>query len=92
MLTTSLLLLDEVEDELTAPDQSAIVDPLLAKRSDRLDQGYVVKSVLGQGATARPLLVTKAPASTDGGNKDPERNGEEFASEGCVRRKTTTCG
>lgn len=54
-----LSLLDEVEDELTAPDQSAIVDPLQAKRGDRLDQGYTVKSVLGQGATARALLVTK---------------------------------
>ena len=54
-----LMMLDEVEDELTAPDQSAIVDPLLAKRGDRLDQDFVVKSVLGQGATARALLVTK---------------------------------
>ena len=54
-----LLMLDEVEDELTAPDQSAIVDPLLAKRGDRLDNDFVVKSVLGQGATARALLVTK---------------------------------
>lgn len=54
-----LALLDEVEDELTAPDQSAIVDPLKAQRGDRLDQDYVVKSVLGQGATARALLVTK---------------------------------
>ena len=52
-------MLDEVEDELTAPDQSAIVDPLLAQRGDRLDQGFTVKSVLGQGATARALLVTK---------------------------------
>ena len=54
-----LSMLDEVEDELTAPDQSAIVDPLQAKRGDRLDQGFTVKSVLGQGATARALLVTK---------------------------------
>lgn len=54
-----LTLLDEVEDELTAPDQSAIVDPLKAQRGDRLDQDYIVKSVLGQGATARALLVTK---------------------------------
>lgn len=54
-----LAMLDEVEDELTAPDQSAIVDPLLAKRGDRIDQNYIVKSVLGQGATARALLVTK---------------------------------
>ncbi|QDT95269.1 BREX system serine/threonine kinase PglW [Gimesia aquarii] len=54
-----LLMLDEVEDELTAPDQSAIIAPLLAKRGDRLDQDFIVKSVLGQGATARALLVTK---------------------------------
>jgi serine/threonine protein kinase len=54
-----LSMLDEVEDELTAPDQSAIVDPLLAKRGDRLAHDYIVKSVLGQGATARALLVTK---------------------------------
>jgi len=54
-----LSMLDEVEDELTAPDQSAIVDPLLANRGDRLDQNFTVKSVLGQGATARALLVTK---------------------------------
>ena len=67
-----LSMLDEVEDELTAPDQSAIVDPLLAKRGDRLEFDYIVKSVLGQGATARALLVTKATASTDGGNKDQE--------------------
>lgn len=54
-----LAMLDEVEDELTAPDQSEIVEPLQAKRNDRLEQGYFVKSVLGQGATARALLVTK---------------------------------
>ena len=62
-----LTMLDEVEDELTAPDQSAIVDPLLAQRGDRLDQDFIVKSVLGQGATARALLVTK-----NTGSKDPE--------------------
>lgn len=54
-----LSMLDEVEDELTAPDQSEIVEPLQAKRNDRLDQDFIVKSVLGQGATARALLVTK---------------------------------
>jgi len=54
-----MAMLDEVEDELTAPDQSEIVEPLLAKRNDRLEHDYVVKSVLGQGATARALLVTK---------------------------------
>ena len=53
------LRLGHQSDNTTAPDQSAIVDPLQAGRNDRLDQGYVVKSVLGQGATARALLVTK---------------------------------
>lgn len=55
-------MLDEVEDELLAPDQSETVDPLAAKRGDLLEQGYTVKSVLGQGATARALWVTKGNA------------------------------
>jgi serine/threonine protein kinase len=54
-----LALLDDVEDELTSPDDSSDVDPLNAKRGDRLSGGYVVERVLGQGATARALLVTK---------------------------------
>ena len=54
-----LTMLDEVEDELLAPDQSATVDPLAAKRGDLLEQDYTVVSVLGQGATARALWVKK---------------------------------
>ena len=54
-----LTFLDDVEDELTSPDQAAVADPLKAKRGDRLPNGYVVDRVLGQGATARALLVTK---------------------------------
>ena len=42
-----LSMLDEVEDELTAPDQSAIVDPLLAQRGDRLEQGLHRQECLG---------------------------------------------
>jgi serine/threonine protein kinase len=54
-----LTLLDDVEDELTAPAEAAVVDPLQAKRGDRLEHGFVVQRVLGQGATATALLVTK---------------------------------
>ncbi len=54
-----LTLLDDVEDELTAPAEAVVVDPLHAKRGDRLEHGFVVDRVLGQGATATALLVTK---------------------------------
>ncbi len=54
-----LTLLDDVEDELTAPAESVVVDPLRAKRGDRLEHGFVVERVLGQGATATALLVKK---------------------------------
>jgi serine/threonine protein kinase len=54
-----LTLLDDVEDELTAPAEAAVVDPLQAKRGDRLEHGFIVQRVLGQGATATALLVTK---------------------------------
>ena len=53
-----LTLLDDVEDELTAPTEAVVVDPLHAKRGDRLEKGFVVDRVLGQGATAIALLVT----------------------------------
>lgn len=54
-----LSLLDDVEDELTAPEDAFVPDPLQAKRGDRLEGGYVVEKELGQGATAKALLVTK---------------------------------
>ena len=54
-----LSLLDDVEDELTAPEDVFVADPLQAKRGDRLEGGYVVEKELGQGATAKALLVTK---------------------------------
>lgn len=54
-----LTLLDDVEDELTAPAESLVADPLQAKRGDRLPHGFVVERVLGQGATAIALLVKK---------------------------------
>lgn len=54
-----LTLLDDVEDELTAPKETVVNDPLQAKQGDQLPQGFVVKRELGQGATAKALLVTK---------------------------------
>jgi serine/threonine protein kinase len=70
-----LSLLAEVEDELTAPAEAVVTDPLLAKQGDRLPHGFVVKRELGQGATAKALLVTKDDkesvlkvALTDDGN------------------------
>ncbi|MEQ8667596.1 MAG: BREX system serine/threonine kinase PglW [Pirellulales bacterium] len=54
-----LSLLDDVEDELTAPDEVFVPDPLQATRGDRLEGGYICEKELGQGATAKALLVTK---------------------------------
>ena len=54
-----LTLLDDVEDELTAPEVKFVADPLQAKRGDQLEHGFIVERVLGQGATATALLVTK---------------------------------
>ena len=54
-----LSLLDDVEDELTAPTEAVVNDPLKAKRGERLLGGFVVERVMGQGATAIALLVTK---------------------------------
>jgi serine/threonine protein kinase len=54
-----LALLDDVAVELTAPAESVVQDPLLAKHGDRLPHGFVVKRELGQGATAKALLVEK---------------------------------
>lgn len=54
-----LSMLDEVEDELTAPTDDIVADPLTAKRGDRLPHGFVVERVLGQGATALALLAKR---------------------------------
>ncbi|MCZ2341285.1 MAG: BREX system serine/threonine kinase PglW [Bacteroidales bacterium] len=54
-----LTLLGDVEDELTAPKETIVNDPLQAKQGDRLPHGFVVKRELGQGATAKALLVVK---------------------------------
>lgn len=54
-----LTLLSNVEDELTAPEIEDVVDPLHARRGDRLAHGLEVVKVLGTGSTARALLVRR---------------------------------
>ncbi|MFF3869050.1 BREX system serine/threonine kinase PglW [Micromonospora sp. NPDC001898] len=50
--------LEEVWNELTAPEPEPVADPLSAHRGDLLDGGLEVKDRLGSGATAVALLVT----------------------------------
>ena len=50
--------LDEVEEELTAPDQPEEPDPLEAGKG-ALVAGWKVERVLGKGSTARALLVER---------------------------------
>ncbi|MFG1952710.1 BREX system serine/threonine kinase PglW [Micromonospora sp. NPDC048830] len=52
--------LEEVWDELTAPEPEPVVDPLSAHRGDVLDGGLEVRDRLGSGATAVALLVARA--------------------------------
>lgn len=49
--------LTEVEDELTEPTPEITVDPLDARKGDRLAGGYLVDARLGSGATAVGLAV-----------------------------------
>src|ERR1700730_11465161 len=51
-----LTLLADVEDELTAPTETVVSDPLQAKRGDRLPNGFVVARILAQGARARAIV------------------------------------
>lgn len=49
--------LDDAEDELTAPDPEATVDPSIARPGDRLEGGLTVIRPLGKGSSAVVLLV-----------------------------------
>jgi len=51
--------LDAVEDEMTAPEPAASVDPLDARGAEVLDGGLRVERRLGSGATAVALLVKR---------------------------------
>lgn len=50
--------LDKAEDELTAPEPEATVDPSVAKSGDRLEGGFTVTRHLGRGSSAVVLLVS----------------------------------
>ena len=47
----------EVEDELTAPDPEATVDPSIAGHGDRLEGGFTVVERMGRGSSSDVLLV-----------------------------------
>ena len=51
--------LDAVEEELTAPEDGAVPDPLNATIDDRLPGNLVVKGKLGAGGSAPALLVER---------------------------------
>ncbi|APE37127.1 serine/threonine protein kinase [Nocardia mangyaensis] len=76
--------LEEVWDELTAPEPEPVTDPLEAKKGDVLEGGLTVVQRLGSGATAIALLV-----QVDGKERvlkvaRDEQHADRFASEARV--------
>jgi serine/threonine protein kinase len=51
--------LNAVEEELTAPEEGAVVDPLQCAVGDRLPGGLTVKGKLGTGGSATAILVER---------------------------------
>ena len=52
--------LDAVEQDATPAEEAAVqVDPLAASPGQSVDGDWVVERILGTGATARALLVTR---------------------------------
>lgn len=49
----------KVEDELTAPDPEATVDPSIAGHGDRLEGGFTVVKRMGRGSSSDVLLVVE---------------------------------
>jgi serine/threonine protein kinase len=80
--------LEQVWEELTAPEPEPVVDPLLAQKGDVLDGGLTVVKRLGSGATATALLVTE-PGDDHGHARElvlkvarDERHHERLVAEG----------
>ena len=73
-----LTLLDDVEDELTAPAETVVVDPLQAKRGDRL------RTRLRRGAGPR--------AGSDGDRPARHEGRQGVRPQGGARARTTTPG
>ena len=59
--------LEQVWDELTAPEPAVYIDPLQAHKGDVLEGDLVVQSRLGSGATATALLATE---QTEAGKRE----------------------
>jgi serine/threonine protein kinase len=57
--------LDDVEDELTAPDPEQTVDPSEATAGDRIEGGFTVVRRLGKGSSSDVILV-----KADGGDEE----------------------
>lgn len=53
-----LLGLEQIEDELTQPEEQIVVNPLEAKKGDELAGGYRVVNRLGSGSVSVVFLVT----------------------------------
>ncbi|MGH8581170.1 MAG: protein kinase domain-containing protein [Gammaproteobacteria bacterium] len=56
--------LEEVEDELTAPDPEVTVDPSVATKGDLIECGFTVLGRIGKGSSSGALLV-KADGSDE---------------------------
>ncbi|MGH9891949.1 MAG: protein kinase domain-containing protein, partial [bacterium] len=56
--------LEEVEDELTAPDPELTVDPSVCNKGDRIEGGFTVLGRIGKGSSSDALLV-KADGSDE---------------------------
>jgi serine/threonine protein kinase len=55
----------KVEDELTAPDPEATVDPSIAGHGDRLEGGFTVVERMGRGSSSDVLLVREDGSQED---------------------------
>jgi serine/threonine protein kinase len=66
--------LDDVATHLSAAERSTLpVDPLTAVPGQAVDRDWIVERVLGTGATARVLLVTRTLTDEDGAEHTEQR-------------------
>ncbi len=50
--------LEQIEDELTQPEEQVVINPLEAKKGDELAGGYIVEKRLGSGSVSVVFLVS----------------------------------
>lgn len=56
--------IDKIEDELTAPEEVAVVDPRFARPKEQIAHGFTVKQSLGSGGISKVLLIENADEQT----------------------------